>query len=484
VTTSKQPPRDALFVDLDGTLIASDALWEVFVQAIKRSPWILVLAPLWLLRGRAALKRALSERASLDAAALPYRDDVVQYVRERREQGSRVVLATASHRSWAEAVAKHIDLFDDIIATDAGHNLKGRKKLSAIERYCDAHEVRAWGYMGDALADLPIWEKAGEVHVVHASGGVLQRVRRHKEPTRVFGGRSGVLRPAIKALRPHQWVKNVLLFVPLVLARQYGDLDKTFAILIAFAAFSACASSVYVVNDILDIESDRHHERKKRRPFASGALPLPYGPPMAALLLLAGFGLAFAFLPLPYVGVLAIYLVVTSLYSTILKSRLLVDVLILASLYTLRIFAGGVAVELPVSEWLLAFSIFIFTSLAFAKRYVELARVADRGETTAHGRGYQVSDLSLIESFGATSGYLAVLVFALYINNGLPSFYVYKSLLWSSCPLLLFWISRLWFLAKRGELHDDPVVYAVTDKVSLAVGAAIGLLVLLAAPLG
>jgi 4-hydroxybenzoate polyprenyltransferase/phosphoserine phosphatase len=483
LATEAKSPGDALFVDLDGTLIASDALWEVFVQAVKRAPWIVLMVPIWLLRGRAALKDALSQRTTLDPAALPYRDDVLAYVRERRDGGAKVILATASHRSWADAVARHLDLFDDVLASDARHNLKGRHKLTAIESYCKEHEVGAWGYMGDALADLPIWAKANEVHVVHASGGVLDRVRKSGEPTKVFGRKPGIVKPALKALRPHQWVKNILLFVPLLLAREYHDYGKTFAVVVAFAAFSACASSIYVINDLLDIGADRHHAKKRKRPFASGALPLMYGPPMALVLIATAFTLATTLLPWAYVGVLGIYLAVNLAYSTALKSQLLVDILILASLYTLRIFAGGVAVSLPVSEWLLAFSIFIFTSLAFAKRYVELKRVAAKGETSAKGRGYQVGDLSLIESFGATSGYLAVLVFALYIHNGLPGFYTNRWLLWLTCPVLLFWISRLWFLAKRGELNDDPVVYAVTDKISLAVGVLVGLLVLFAAPL-
>jgi len=481
---SAEGPKKVLFVDLDGTLIASDLLWEAFFRALKQKPWIALLAPLWLLRGRAALKQGIAQHATPDPASLPYRDDVLGYLRERKGDGVHVVLATASHHSWAHPVATHLDLFDDVLATTAERNLKGRNKLAAIQDYCLQRGAISWGYMGDAHADLPIWAAADEVHVVAPSPGLLGRVRaqRSGDAPKVFGNRVGWLRPALKAMRPHQWVKNILLFVPLLLSRQYTEPSKLLAVVIAFAAFSLCASSVYLFNDLLDVDADRIHPRKRKRPFASGALPLVAGPPMAFGLVTLAFALALTWLPMEYVAVQVLYMIVTSAYSASLKSKLLVDVFILAGLYTLRIFAGGVAAELAVSEWLLAFSIFMFTSLAFAKRYVEMSRLQAEGKTTARGRGYEVGDIPLIETLGATSGYLAVLVFALYIHDGVPAFYTQKSLLWLTCPLLLFWISRLWFLAKRGELNDDPVVFAVTDRVSLGVGFVVGLLVLFSAP--
>lgn len=469
----------ALFVDMDGTLVSTDVLWEAFFQAIKAQPLVALLAVGWLMRGRATLKDELAKRVSVDPGALPYRDDVVEFVRARKADGDTVILATASARAWAEPVAAHLDLFDAVLASDANNNLKGAKKLAAIEAYCDGHGVEDWGYVGDAHADLPIWNKANEVFVVAPSTALEQRV---SKATAVFGKKPSVVKAALKAMRPHQWVKNVLLWVPLMLAHAYDDSAKVFAAVVAFTAFSLTASSVYLFNDMLDVEADRVHPKKKFRPFAAGSLPLLYGPPMVAALITTAITLALLFLPLSYLGVLLLYLAVNVAYSASLKSKMLIDVMLLASLYTLRIFAGGVATGLRVSEWLLAFSIFMFTSLAFAKRYVELARVAAEGKTEAKGRGYRVEDLELIISVGPTAGYLAVLVFALYINNGLPGFYVNKSLLWLTCPLLLYWISRLWFLAKRGELDHDPVVFAVTDKASLAVGLGVGLLLLLAAP--
>jgi 4-hydroxybenzoate polyprenyltransferase/phosphoserine phosphatase len=469
----------ALVVDMDGTLVSTDVLWEAFFKAVKAQPWVALLAVGWLLKGRAVLKDELSKRVSVDPTALPYRDDVLSFVRARKADGDRVVLATASARAWAEPVAAHLDMFDDVLASDASNNLKGDNKLAAIKSYCSDRGLQSWGYMGDAHADLPIWDKADEVFVVAPSSTLRQRV---SKTTQVFGKKPSLLKAAIKAMRPHQWVKNVLLWVPLLLGHAYDDPDKVFAAIVAFATFSLTASSVYLYNDMHDVEADRLHPNKKKRPFASGSLPLLFGPPLIALLLGTAITLSALFLPWAYLGVLMLYLAVNVAYSSSLKSKMLLDVIILAGLYTLRIRAGGVATDLVVSEWLQAFSIFIFTSLAFAKRYVELARVAAEGKTEAKGRGYRVEDLDLIISVGPASGYLAVLVFALYINSGLPAFYVNKQLLWLTCPLLLYWISRLWFLAKRGELDHDPVVWAVTDKASLAVGAGVGLLMLLAAP--
>ena len=474
------PRQSVLFVDLDGTLVATDVLWEAFMRVVKAQPWVVFVMPLWLLRGRAALKREMSARAAVEPASLPYRDDVVAYIKQRRIDGCRVVLATASDRRWADGVAAHLELFDDVIASDGERNLKGAHKLAAIDAYRAEHELGAWGYVGDASADMPIWTKADEVLMVEPSAGLLSRVRASKEPAHVFGKRKGKLRAIAKAMRVHQWVKQVLLLVPLLLARRFDDVTLLVDAAAAFLAFSLCASSVYVVNDLADIEADRHHPRKRKRPFAAGTLPIMFGPPLLVALLIGAFTISALMLPASFMALLVLYLIVNGLYSSVLKSKVLVDVMVLASLYTLRIYAGGVATELVVSEWLLAFSIFMFTSLAFAKRYVEMARLSREGATAAKGRGYQVGDLSLIESIGPTSGYLAVLVFALYIHEGAPEVYANKSLLWLTCPLLLYWITRLWFLAKRAELHDDPVVFAVTDKVSLGVGATVGILVLLA----
>jgi len=276
------------------------------------------------------------------------------------------------------------------------------------------------------------------------------------------------LSAAVAALRPHQWIKNILLFVPLLAAHVWGDLNKVLAAVIAAVAFCACSSAIYLLNDLLDIEADRLHPAKARRAFAAGHLSVPYGLALACGLLVLALTLSATLLPRPFVLTLVVYIVLNALYSTWLKRKVMIDVLLLAGLYVLRLLAGGAANGIPISEWLIALSLFLFTSLAFAKRYAELARVANEGGQTASGRGYRVSDLSMIENQGTTSGYLAVLVLALYLNSGqVRELYRLPSALWLCCPLLMYWINRLWFVARRGELTEDPIVFAFTDRVSL-----------------
>ena len=273
---------------------------------------------------------------------------------------------------------------------------------------------------------------------------------------------------AIRAMRPHQWAKNLLVFVPMVLAQKY-DIDTITQASLAFLGFCACASAVYLLNDMLDVESDRLHPRKRDRPFANGTLHMPFGIALVALLTLTA--LAVASLANPRCGaLLAGYFAANVLYSTWLKSQPLLDVIMLSGMYGLRLETGAVATKTPLSPWLLAFALFFFTSLAFAKRYVELRQLEAAGAAETSGRGYRVVDASLIESLGPASGYVAVLVLALYMNSDqMHAIYGDGRLLWLLCPLVLYWITRVWLLAKRGELDDDPVVFALRDKASLVV---------------
>ena len=323
---------------------------------------------------------------------------------------------------------------------------------------------------------------AAGVYAAWPSTSVLHQLRRLGRPVRVFGARARRETAVVRALRPQQWLKNILLFLPLVFAHELGDLGKLACALIAFIAFSACASSVYVMNDLFDLDADRRHPKKKRRPFASGDLPLSTGIPLAGSA--AGFGLFLATttLPIEFVGVLVLYMAVTSLYSFWLKRKVLVDVITLAGLYVLRLQAGGVAADVVVSEWLMVFSMFMFTSLAFVKRFAELRRLSAEQMDEAAGRGYLVSDQPLVESMGLTSGYLSVLVFALYVNGETAkTLYQHIWALWLIGPLLLYWISRVWLLARRGLLSEDPVVFAVSDRISLLVGMMAALLLIVAA---
>jgi 4-hydroxybenzoate polyprenyltransferase/phosphoserine phosphatase len=457
-----------LFVDLDGTLIASDLLWESLFLAIKKSPLLVFMIPLWLLQGRARLKRKLAERGCPDVRSLPFHEGVLDLLKEKRAAGWTLVLATAADQLLAGKVAAELGIFEGVLCS-RGVNLKGQAKLQAIRAYCSNYGVTEFAYIGDASADLAIWKHAQQIYVVCPCRSLLVRLGRLGKSVQVVGRRNSSLVAAWQALRPHHWVKNLLLAVPLVLAHQITAPGKAIALLFAFVAFSACASSVYVLNDLLDIEADRRHPTKRHRPFASGAVPLAVGPYLIVGLVALGFLISLAALPLDYAALLGVYLVVNYLYTCWLKEKIMIDVLTLAGLYSLRVLAGGIAVDVVVSEWLLVFSMFFFLSLAFAKRYSELCLLSRGGE--ARGRGYVTSDISLIESIGPSSGYLAVLVLALYINgNQVKTLYVNPAPLWLCCPLLLYWIGRVWFLAKRGILTEDPIVFAIMDRVSVVTG--------------
>lgn len=486
VTSSPEPlsrSERPLFVDLDGTLIAGDVTQESVLAAIKRDPMTLLRLPGLLLRGRATMKRALAHQVMPDVQVLPYRQEFLDFIRQERRAGRRVVLATASDRLYAESVAAAVDLFDDVLASDGHKNLKGANKLDAIQEYCQRHGYWEFAYAGDALADVPIWRAAAEVHVVAPGPLVRRAAEQLNKPLHVHAPQRGSVRAVWRALRPIQWVKNVLLFVPLLMAHEIGNTQKLLACCLAFAAFSACASAIYVLNDLMDIEADRHHPIKRKRPFAAGALPIYYGPLLIVACIAFGATLSWLFLPIAFAAYLGAYLVVNCLYSFWLKQKLVLDVLLLAGMYVLRIIMGGVAAELVVSEWLMALSMFLFTSLAFAKRHAELARLSEEDQRQARGRGYRVEDLGIIETVGPTSGYLAVLVLALYINSEnatMRQLYTYPRALWLICPLLMYWITRLWFVVKRRELNEDPVMYALRDRAGIVVGGLILLLAILA----
>jgi len=454
-----------LCVDLDGTLIHSDTLWESVLLLLRAQPWVALLLPLWLLQGRARFKRHVAERIVLDPAALPYRQELVLALQATADRGRLIVLATAADEAVARAVAGHLTFFHDVIASDGTRNVKGAGKRETLEtRYGQS----GFDYIGDSAVDLTVFEGAARAYLVGATRDVAARARRLGDKLRVVSTRRSPARAAIKVLRVHQWSKNLLVFVPALLAPGLPPLRSLVHAAFAFVALSLCASAGYVFNDLVDVAADRAHETKRRRPFASGALPLTYGPPILVALLVCSFGLAFALLPIGFVAMLALYLVLTLSYSFYLKSKLMIDVIVLAWLYTHRVVAGGIATAVPVSEWLLAFSMFIFFSLAFCKRYIELRARLGKDEKI-HSRGYYPRDVEMVSAMGPTAGYLAVLVFCLYIESGaVAGAYRHFRVLWLVCPVLFYWISRIWFVAHRGQLVDDPVKYAITDRHSWA----------------
>lgn len=468
-TPVNAPP---LCVDLDGTLVSTDLLYESMLALLRQNLLYALLLPVWWMSGKARLKDEIARRVTLDASTLPYREEVVAWLQQERESGRRLVLATASNHRLAQAVADHLGLFDEVLASSAKVNLiRGNKRDELLRRY------GTYDYIGDSMQDILVWASAREAIVVGRSASIDRHLGERAATVRRFEAERPSAKTWLKALRLHQWVKNVLVFVPLLTAHRLGDgllLAEAFG---AFVAFGLCASAVYVANDLYDLDNDRRHRTKRARPFAAGKLPILRGLQAIPLLLVASFALA-TWLSPSFALVLATYFVVTNAYTFWLKREALVDVLCLATLYTLRIFAGATSTGVPVSQWLLAFSMFVFLSLALVKRVSELKGAQPETGGRLHGRGYEAGDLSLASQLGVTSGHLSVLVFALYIQGDTTrQLYRHPELLWLVCPLIFFWLSRVWLLTHRGQMHDDPVVFALRDRTSYLVGAvAAGLL--------
>ncbi|MDX1547198.1 MAG: UbiA family prenyltransferase [Rhodothermales bacterium] len=472
-------PARPLVVDLDGTLLTTDTLWESCLLLLRRRPLDLLRFPAWLRHGKAHFKRRIAERVVPEPDALPYNQEVLTFVQQAQAAGRPVVLATAADRRVAEPIAEHLGGFAHVVASDGATNVRGAAKLAAVQAIPAA--AAGFDYIGDAPADQVLWEAAEGGYLVAPTLRLERRARERAHIEGVFAGtRSSAVSTWARALRLHQWVKNLLIGVPLLVGHRFGEVDLLLAVLLAFVAFGLCASGVYVLNDLVDLEADRRHARKRWRPFAQGSLPIQHGVAAIPLLVLSGLGLAFGLLPATFGGILLLYLAITTAYSFYLKRVLLVDVVVLAGLYAIRLFAGGVVAGIALSPWLLAFSIFIFFSLALMKRYAELVLMQRERTAEARGRGYRADDGDLLRSLGTASGLVAVLVLALYINSDqVVSMYSRPELLWLVGPPLLYWISRMWMVAHRGGMHDDPIVYTIKDRVSYLVGGTIVLVIAL-----
>ncbi|WP_052338470.1 UbiA family prenyltransferase [Luteimonas huabeiensis] len=439
---------------------------------LARNPLYLLMLPLWLLRGKAALKRELARRVQLPPDALPYNPAVLELLRTTTQRPR--VLCTASDMLLVEPIAKHLGLFEQVIASDGQRNLAGSHKAQAL---VDAFGEKNFDYVANGRVDLEVWRHASGAWVVNNDTALAEAVARL---TRVHAHWPAPARAKawLKALRLHQWLKNLLVLVPLVMAHRVFEPDALWQAMIAVVSFGLCASGVYVLNDLLDLVPDRQHPRKRQRPFAAGHLPLLQGIFAAPALTLAGLALSIA-CGLNFTLVLLTYYVLTLAYSLRFKRIVMIDVVMLAGLYTVRIIGGAVAIDAELSFWLLAFSMFMFLSLALLKRYTELHAMLASGKNKASGRGYSVEDLPLLQSLGAASGYIAVMVMALYINSPQSlELYTRPQALWLLCPVLLYWVSRVWIVAHRGQMHDDPIVFAATDRVSQVVVALCGIFLL------
>jgi len=459
-----------LCVAFDGTVITTRVLSERMALLFRRRPWATFALPVWMLGGRDRLNARLTAMTQLDATSLPYRASLISALKLSREGGRRVILATATDAETAEEVAEHLGVFDEVCAVDGKSRAKARNLREALH----AAYPEGFDFIGQSHTDLPPLEAATRGYVVGASPSTASAAARLPQVT-VISRRPSILTALVKELRPHQWAKNALVLLPCLLANNVPVLPLLARGVVAAATFSLCASAGYVFNDLLDLEADRIHVSKAKRPFASGALPIIFGFPLFLALLAASFSLAAVFLPVAFSAMLFAYFVGTVSYSLYLKRLLMLDVLVLAALYTHRIVSGGIATSVPVSAWLLGFSMFLFTSLAFAKRFVELHALSTNEKVK--NRGYFRVDLPMVTGMGTASGYIAALVFMLYVESSAVRVqYREPSILWLVLPVLLFWLGRIWLLAGRGQMQEDPVKFALRDRQSLACVAIVALI--------
>ena len=455
-----------LYVDLDGTLLRTDVLWESALAEISASPWVIFSLLRLAIRGRAVLKRHLALRVAIRPETLPYNRPFLAWLESQRATGRRLILATASDEIIARDIAKHLGIFDDWIASDGVSNLKGSVKLSRIQ----ARDGGAFEYAGNSGSDMVIWDQCLRAVPVCAPGSVLAKLKKSGKVSAEFHREPRSWRTWSKLARIHQWSKNLLVFLPVLTSHRILERAALIPALEMFLSLSLVASATYIVNDLHDLAADRQHPRKRFRALASGDVTIPEGIALAGILGMAGYALA-ALSGVPALLMLTLYVAISLSYSFWLKKKLLVDVFALSGLYTLRIIAGGIVTGIVLSGWLLSFSVFLFLSLAFSKRTAELRALHRSSKSNVGGRAYRRSDLLQMNHFGVASGFVSSLVLALYVGSDqVTRLYAEPAWLWFLVPLFLFWITRLWLLAYRGELNEDPVVYALTDRSTLVFG--------------
>lgn len=458
-----------LVVDLDGTLLRSDILIESAFAFVRQQPFRAYRLFFWLLSGKAHLKAKLTATAFLDVATLPYDAGVLAFIEQHKAEGRTLVLATASHQNYAQAIATHVGIFDRVLGTQGNINLSARAKRDVLVR---EYGEKGYDYLGNSRDDLKVWAAANKAYLANPELGVESAANSLGNIEQVIRTPAKPWRAWMKQLRLHQWAKNALIFVPLLASHKIGDTDLLLTGLLAFLMFGLCASSVYLLNDLLDLADDRQHASKRFRPLASGAVSIKAALLVLPALLVLAFAGSAWLLPWKFTLALGAYYALTLAYSLVLKRIITVDVITLAMLYTVRIVAGTLALNIILTFWMLAFSMFLFLSLALVKRYAELRESRNKGSNAlTRGRGYYPGDLEMIASLGAASGYLAVMVLALYIQDqSTLALYRHPQVIWLACPLLLYWVTRIWMITQRGWMNDDPVVFAMKDRNSLLVG--------------
>ena len=455
-----------LVVDVDGTLIKVDSLQEAFVQLLAKQPWTALRVLSVLRDGRAPFKAALANHSFPDVTTLPFDEKVLSAIKEARAKGRKVYLATAADNRFAKAIATAVGDIDGIFASDGKTNLKG---IAKAERLVAAFGDRGFDYIGNSKTDLPIWRAARNVLVTGAPSRVVKSLNRQQLAPHVLRVRGTNAFTYLKALRPHQWLKNALLFLPALAGHAFNEQTLVPA-LVAFISFSLGASSIYLINDMVDLPHDRAHPEKRHRPFASGTIPVSHGALIFALIL--GISLSLSLLlPPMFLVALAGYLCLAMSYSLYLKQKLMVDVVALAALYGIRVLAGSAVTGIVLSQWLAGFCFFIFLSLALMKRTTEIILLPETSEDKVKGRGYRRGDLAVLNALTVASGFVGVLVLALYINSpDVMTLYRRPDLLWGICIALVYWLGRAFFLTGRGEMRQDPVIFAATDRNSLLTG--------------
>ncbi len=481
MAVSVTPPVQAtalpvLVVDLDGTLLKTDMMVETFFARLSTDP-IRAMGNLAALRhGKPAFKAALAEHTPVDLDALPFNAACLDFIRAERAKGRAIYLASGSNVTLVTAIADRLGMFDGVFASDDRVNLTGARKAALlVARFGEG----GFDYAGNEAVDFAVWERAASVIVVNAAPDLVTKVVARWPQAHLIDCTPVSPRVLLRAIRAHQWLKNLLLFVPAFLAHRF-DLGTGLVSLLGFISFSLCASSVYVLNDLVDLNRDRHHVTKRFRPMAQGALSPLSGVKLFPVLLGAAIGTSLL-LPIAFGEVLVVYYMTTLAYSLRLKRELVLDVVTLAGLYGLRLVAGGVAVDARPSAWFAAFSIFFFVALALVKRITELVGRLNRGEGDPAGRAYRLGDVPVLEALAASSAFTAVLVFALYLNSvDVSGLYRAPHRLWLICLVLIYWLSRALILTRRGAMPDDPIVFAATDRASQICALVVAAIVLVA----
>ncbi len=472
------PDRVPLVVDLDETLLRTDSMIESLFVLARTRPLNVFKLPLWLMKGRAYFKQQLAAAAIPDAHWLPYRRELMEFLREQKRLGRSLILATAADEKVARKINLEVGLFDRIFASDGAVDLSGERKR---DRLVAAFGPRGFDYIGNDARDERVWPMARRALLTSPSPQLARKVAKTTPIEKVFGGEGLRWQDYLNALRPPHWIKNLLVFVPLAAVHRIFEAPLLGRAVLAFVAFNLCASGLYLLNDLLDLPADRCHPHKKDRMLASGRIRLVHAVVMMPLLLVAAFAIAWP-LSVAFAGVLALYAVLMIGYSLKLKDIPLVDVLVLAAGYALRVAGGAAAVEIRISAWLLTLCMFLFFSLALIKRFAELVVLqAAAGATGVHARGYVIQDKTLLLVLGIASGFLAVMVLALYTNTEISQrLYARHDYFWGICLLLLYWISYLWMMATRARIVGDPVMFALSDRSSLFALAGMGLFAALA----